>query len=284
MALCDPCIDFGNAQHSTWFDWAWQITTSFLYEELAAGGRCYPGTCFEETLTPCRENPRCPAYCTCSSCGIYNWLPLEGTCLPIIDLCQVWIGPNPCSAEPIVWRNGDGARLELFYGQPRLVIEDGRGCCGSWPAQDICRPLYADCTWNVTVRTGAAPPPYVLAAATEIASELVKDCVQRGCKLPGHLTTASFDGSTHNMDPNLPTSLTRRMLEQALQREPVESYGSSAPSPWRMHNRTGPVRVESCCGGCGAVCAEAYGSAGCGCESTCGEPEPLTGGPSRLHS
>lgn len=267
VALCDPCIDLTNPEHRVWFDHAWKITTSFLYDELRAIGLTYPGTCFEETLTPCRETPRCPQYCTCSTCGIYNWLPLEGTCLPIIDVCQVWVGPNPCSDVPVVWRNGEGVRMERFYGQPRLVVESGSGCCGSWPAQDLCRPLYADCTWNVTVRTGAAPPPYVLAAATEITSELVKECVTRGCKMPGNLTSQSFDGSTFQMDPELPASLPRRMLEQALKRKEVLRYGGSGPSPWRMHNRTGPVRVDSCCGGCGAVCAESDSSAGCGCES-----------------
>ena len=262
VLLCDPCINLDDPGHAEVWGAAWAAVTSFLYTQT---GECWPGSCFHETLRPCLDRPSCPTTCSCNWCGIYNWLPLTGTCLPIVDLVEVWIGADACNPEDRLWVEGCGVRLEWGSGDPRLVIEDPGGCCGRWPRQDLCRPAGSPGTWHVTVRTGCDPPAHVLAGAVEMASEITKECVLTGCRVKGGATRLSFDGTTVDVDPErgvtLPARMLQKVLDDADKGQRVEGFG--CPTPWQFHNVTGPVKVECC--DCGPPCKK----------SGCGQCEPV---------
>lgn len=254
VLLCDPCVDLETPEGRELWDAAWQVVASFLYTYT---GERWPGTCFNETLRPCLDRPRCPTRCGCHYCGIYNALPLCGTCLPVIDVVSVWIGADHCNPEPRLLTPGNGVRLEWLYGEPVLVIEDADGCCGSWPKQDLCRPFMADHTWHVTLRTGVPVPPFVLQGAAELTAQIVKECIQTGCRLPGAVSNLSFDGTTVQLNPDtgvvtFPMRMIQRLLDTNDAEPPIEQFGTH--SPWRMHNQTGPVRSDECCGDCGQEC------------------------------
>ena len=251
--FCDPCIDLGNPEHVQLLEAAWKTVTSFVYTET---GEQWPGSCFRERVRPCIEDYcACPPRrCECYGCGRYNWLPLlDATCLPIIAVESVWVGPNRCEPCPQVWTPGNGdVRLEYVDDAPRLVIQDLSGCCGTWPKQDLCVPTYGCGTWHIDLITGCPPPPHVLHGAMEMAMELVKGCVKHGCRLPGNITRQSFDGMTVEFDTERGATLPLQMLDRVLSREPVLREWFQGPSgrvSW--HHVYGPVASCECPNLCG---------------------------------
>ncbi len=243
---CDPCIDPDNPDHVFAWESAWKSVASFLYWET---GEKWPGTCFEETVRPCiRESCGCKGWGGCYHCGVYNYLPLDSaTCLPIVGLKEVWVGPNPCNGQTEqTWIDGGDVRLE-YVGGPRLVIQNDTACCGDWPKQDLCSPTGGEGTWHVTLFTGADPPRFVLDGAADMANELVRQCITMGCKLPGNVTRKTFDGTTVEIDPDRGATLQLQMLQQLLDKvhdRPVEQF--SKPSNVVFHRVAGPTRSDEC--------------------------------------
>ena len=95
----------------------------------------------------------------------------------------------------------------------------------------------------------------------------MKTCITTGCRLPGNVTSVSFDGTNVTVDPERGITIPGRMIQQFLDKDPdprpVEVFGD--PSPWTMHNQYGPVAVRDSCGDCGAVCVTGTQCVSCGC-------------------
>lgn len=239
--LCDPCIDTRRCEHAEYLDEAWQIVTSYLYRKT---GCKYPGRCWVERVRPCVEQICPPSFCSCGGCGRYRWLPLfDATCLPIVDVRSVFVGPNPCEPEGWLWTPGDdGFRVEHVNGSPRLVIEKLEGCCGTWPTQDLCYPEGSACTWHIDFITGCDPPRDLLHGAAEMANMIVAECVKRGCKVSGSVISQTFDGVSVSFDPDQPATLGLKILQDYLDDDyPAEDFFLAPPCGVTWH-RQGPPR------------------------------------------
>lgn len=73
---------------------------------------------------------------------------------------------------------------------------------GSWPGQDLGRPLGEDGTWSVTYTRGIPVPPAVSMLTGLLALEFIGACdPDVDCRLPPTLVSTSQRGNTHVFDP-----------------------------------------------------------------------------------
>ncbi len=217
------CLDFDNTDHVAFWNQAWATASSWVYDQT---GQRWPGKCWQEVVRPCLPI-RCHPKCDCYSCGRYSWIPIDNAfCMPLVSVESVTIYPNPCNPDTVVKTIGDGIRVEHVLGQTRLVLEDIEGCCGTFPRQDLCRPLGEDCTWTITAVTGQDPPAHILAGTVALANKMAEEWVANGCKLHYGTTSASFQGTSITIDPDGKSDALKLLRESLndLELKPIESF------------------------------------------------------------
>lgn len=237
------CLDLENPDHVALWNEAWKVASSYVFNET---GQRFPGKCLTETVRPCVP-VKCPPACRCYDCGRYNYLSIdEAFCYPVCEIESVVISPNPCLPDGDVWTEGDGFRLERVMGCLRLVIEDTSGCCGTFPRQDLCRPMGESCTWSITARTGCNPPPELLRGTAALACDIAQECINLGCGLPRSVSAASFNGVSVNYDDAKGKTIDLQMLKDVIGRytpQPIEQFLNPC-DPVTFHHVDGPRRDE----------------------------------------
>lgn len=78
----------------------------------------------------------------------------------------------------------------------RYLVPHVDGDLWPWPLQDLNLPDGEDGTWSVTVEHGNDPPPDLIDAAAELASQMLAHCLGGDCDLPDNATSISKDGMT----------------------------------------------------------------------------------------
>ncbi len=234
-----PCLDFTEPAHELLWAEAWRVASSYVFN---CTGQLWPGKCLTETVRPCIP-VKCPPACRCYDCGRYNYLNLsQAFCWPICEVTDVTISPNACLPDGAVWTEGDGFRIERVMGSQRLVIEDPDGCCGTFPRQDLCKPMGESCTWSITARTGCNPPPEILRGTAAFACDIAQQCIETKCGLPRNATQASFNGVTVNYDEGRGKTIELQMLRDLLDKyepKPVEQFLNTC-DPVTFHHTDGP--------------------------------------------
>jgi hypothetical protein len=250
-SVCCDCLDLthdneGNPVNpADWQLWcnAWNVVTAYVYNKTC---RRWPGKVWREETRPCVS--KC-GHIDCI-CGRFSALNLgPAFCFPICDIIEVRVAPTVCAPEGNLWTPGDGVRLEHGPRQePLLVIEDSQGCCGWWPHQDLCKPNGDPGSWSISARTGANPPPDILAGVTAMTCCLAQECISTGCSLPKGLTTLTRRGTSMQIDPDQPASLELRILEDLFTEygcDPADFEQFCDPSEEvRFHSVHGPIKIE----------------------------------------
>lgn len=213
----DICLTDGTPVNPVIVDSAILAASQMLW---AVTGRQFG--CCQVTIRPCR---RCPTACCIPGegtlYGSFPWFPVhhaDGTwtnmscpCVDddcsCVDLCQINLPTPVCSIEevlidgvvldPTSYRVDEFRKLVFLPGSPAA---SGITC---WPeCNDLTKPTTEIGTWSVTLTYGRPVPEIVKLAAAEFACELVKDCVDRPCKLPRRVTSVQRQGvSVSFLDP-----------------------------------------------------------------------------------
>lgn len=238
------CLDMTNPDHIKLWQESWNAAKSYVFN---ATGQRWPGKCLIETVRPCLPQ-RCPPACKCYDCGQYSYIDIgDAFCWPICEVLEVDIGPNACLPEGETWTTGDGYRLERVMGCERLVIEDPNGCCGTFPRQDLCKPLGEPCTWSITARTGCNPPAEVLRGTAALACDIAQECIERKCGLPRNVSQASFSGVTVNYDEGTGKTIDLQMLKDVIAKYQDDQIREQFLNPCRpvtFHHVDGPRKSD----------------------------------------
>ena len=209
--LPDPCLLDGEPVSQDIIDNATIVASQILW---AVTGRQF-GVC-EVTLRPCRP---CADECCLPSYSSYgfdgygyggfpyypfhqadgSWVNLSCSCTnscSCTSICEVKLPYPVCSIEEV---RVDGIVLPAneykVVDFERLVLTPSATGITCWPrCNDLTKPDTEEGTWSVTLTYGRPVPELVLLGASEMACEIIKNCMGHPCKLPQRISSVTRQG------------------------------------------------------------------------------------------
>ncbi|MHC9292056.1 hypothetical protein ACRCUN_06285 [Mycobacterium sp. LTG2003] len=167
----------------------------------ALSGRQF-GTC-ETTVRPC------PSYSQGFGYGPFvltldagHWVNWPCGCIGSCSVSgpRVVHLPGPVDAIVAVTINGAALDASSYQLEGNALYRKGGG---SWPRQDLGRPLGEPGTWAVTYTLGYPVPPGVDKLTGQLAREFIAACDDDGeCRLPRTLVATQRRGVSHQFDPS----------------------------------------------------------------------------------
>lgn len=180
------------------------------------------------------------------SCGYDSTVELAG--YPVTQITQVKVGGQ---ILPTTYLDSGAPtyRLDEWRYLTRLADPYGQPNAAHWPR---CQRLDINDdqpgTWSVTYLYGVAPPPPALAAATQLASQVMLAMNGQACQLPNNVRTAVRQGATIERITPLAVELKTGATGMLLWDSAIAAYNPSglrrAPSVFSPDTRF-PVRTGS---------------------------------------
>ena len=210
--LCDDGNDEVTAAHAI------DVATAWLF---VATGSIFTGSC----QTVIRPNPGQCGHKHGCGCGTWRRFDLSMSVPgPVLGVTEVAVGIEIVDAAEYLFRHN------------RFLVPTPGGALDPWPTQNPLAPDGAPDTWSVTVEYGRLPPPDLVFAAKELATQIAAKCNGEECDLPDNATSISRDGMTIQL--SVPTDGTTGLpLVDSI----VANYAKRAPrrmldpAEWGQH-------------------------------------------------
>lgn len=203
-SIPDPCLTDGTPVAQATIDSSILAASQMLW---GLTGRQFG--CCTVSIRPCRA---CRDECCVPGTGWggisgYPWYPVhqaDGTWTNVscpcqdecscVNLCEIPLPSPVCSVDEVLIDGVEVDSATYRVDEFRKLVRLGADC---WPTcNDLTKPTTEEGTWEVTVTYGRPVPELVKRAASEFACELIKDCVNRPCKLPRNVTAVTRQGIT----------------------------------------------------------------------------------------